>query len=155
MRELIRRLHYLLTQRRRDAELAEEMAFHAERSGRRAFGNTTLAREDARAVWIAPWLESIWQDAAYAIRNARRQPAFSLAVVATMALGIGANSAIFSIANAVLLRPLHTTNADRIVRLTETYKGTPSSIVRLRTFNVSQQAGGFDDVSAHSLGLPN
>ncbi len=155
MRELIRRLHYLLTQRRRDAELAEEMAFHAERSGRRAFGNTTLAREDARAVWIAPWLESIWQDAAYAIRNARRQPAFSLAVVATIALGIGANSAIFSIANAVLLRPLHTTNADRIVRLTETYKGAPSWIVGLRTFNVWQQAGGFDDVSAHWLELAN
>ena len=54
MRELLRRLHYVLTQRRRDTELIEEMAFHAEMSGRRAFGNITLAREEHTIVSPVP-----------------------------------------------------------------------------------------------------
>src|SRR5260221_410037 len=105
MRELIRRLHYFLTQRRRDAELAEEMAFHAERSGRRAFGNTTLAREDARAVWIAPWLESVWQDIAYAIRNLRRNPGFGAVVNGVLGAIIGVHATLATVIAGVMLRP--------------------------------------------------
>ena len=155
MRHLLRRLRYLLNHRRRDAELAEEMAFHASMSGQRAFGNTAIAGEAARAVWIWPWLESVWQDAAYALRNARRQPSFTLAVVATMTLGIGANTAIFSVVNAVLLRPLHVPDADRLMRLTETYKNGPTGLVGLRTFNIFRQVEGYEDVSAHWLEFAN
>ena len=63
------------------------------RDGRRApagalMGNVTLAREDARAVWIAPWIDSAWQDVAYALRMFRRAPAFTGAMVLVMALGV-------------------------------------------------------------------
>lgn len=81
MGKLLRRAAYLLRHRQAEAELAEEIEFHEamirremERDGfassaagtdwRRAMGNRTLSREDARAVWIWPWLESIWQDLA-------------------------------------------------------------------------------------------
>jgi hypothetical protein len=80
MRELVRRIWYLIRQRRLDAELAEEMEFHRAMSGGRDFGNATLAREDSRAVWIWPWLESVWQDGAYALRNLRREPGFAAVV---------------------------------------------------------------------------
>ena len=73
---------YWLHRGRMDAELAEEMEFHramlaAERSPHAAMGNTTLAREDARAVWIWPWLESLWQDACLRFAAMRREPAFT------------------------------------------------------------------------------
>ena len=94
MRDLLRRVWYVIRQRQFERDLAEEIEFHramaqrdleqrglgaatADRAARRLLGNTTLAREDSRGVWIWPWLESIWQDAAYAMRNLRRQPGFT------------------------------------------------------------------------------
>src|SRR5271165_3493723 len=60
---IIRRLQYLLHSRRMERELAEEMEFHQAMVGRRAMGASTQMREEARAVWVWPWLESIGQDA--------------------------------------------------------------------------------------------
>ena len=83
----LRRLLYLLRNRRMEAEFAEELETHrllaqqrelqagaadAAAASRRAMGNVTLAREDARAQWIAPWLDSVWQDGTYALRGFRR-----------------------------------------------------------------------------------
>ena len=80
----LRRLLYLLRNRRMEAEFAEELETHrllaqqrelqagaadAAAASRRVMGNVTLAREDARAQWIAPWLDSVWQDAMYALRS--------------------------------------------------------------------------------------
>jgi hypothetical protein len=60
--------------RQRDLEARGVAPGDAADASRRALGNVTLAREDARAVWIAPWLESVYQDIRYAVRSLRRQP---------------------------------------------------------------------------------
>jgi hypothetical protein len=77
--------------------------------------NTTLAREDARAVWIWPWLESVTQDARYAVRNLRAQPGFAAIAILTLGCAIGLNTRLFTVFNAIGLRPwpVHPTAALR------------------------------------------
>ena len=110
MRKLSRRLKYWAGSRRRAAELAEEMEFHRAMSeepggaGRRSMGNLTLASEDARGVWIWPWIESFWQDLAYAIRGMRRQPGFTLVALLTLGSTIGINTSLFTAFNAIAMR---------------------------------------------------
>jgi macrolide transport system ATP-binding/permease protein len=131
---LLRRLRARLRYRRFDDDLSEEMAFHqamkqqeleqnglstadARGAARREMGNITRAREDSRGVWIASWLESIWQDIVYAVRNLRRQPAFTLAAFAALLLGIGLNTSAFTLFNAVALRPWPVEDPGRVVRI--------------------------------------
>ena len=99
----LRRLDYWLHRKQRDAELAEELEFHRSMA-EQPIGNTTLAREDARAVWIWPWLESVGQDLRYALRNLRRQPGFTLVALATLGAAIGLNTSFFSVFDAMVLR---------------------------------------------------
>jgi putative ABC transport system permease protein len=84
-------------------------------AARRAFGNVALTREAVRAVWIPLWWDQCVQDVRYAARLWRRAPAFSLVVALTLALGIGMNTAVFSVVNAVLMRPLAYPHAERLV----------------------------------------
>src|SRR6266542_1854146 len=79
----------------------------------------TRVNEDVRGIRGWTWLETVWTDLRYATRMLRNNPAFTVAVVLTLALGIGANTAIFSVCDAVLLKPLPYSDPDRIVMLWE------------------------------------
>src|SRR6266540_273690 len=101
----VRRLYTLIRLRKLEAELAEEIAFHRAMKGSaaREMGNITLAREEARAVWLPPRLESVWQDLAYALRALRRQPGFALVAVGTLAIAIGLDTSVFTVFCATAL----------------------------------------------------
>ncbi len=103
-----------------DENIARGMApDEARAAARRDFGNATGTRERAREAWQFPHVESILQDLRYGLRAIRNAPAFSLVVVLTLALGIGANTAIFSVVYSVLLRPLPYPHGERLVVLNE------------------------------------
>jgi len=115
-------------------ELAEEMREHleerteqfmregmnrrqAEQAARRAFGNSTLLQEHSREVWQWPTLESIWADVKYAARQLRKSPAFTITVVLSLVLGLGANTTIFTFMNAMLFLPPSVADASRVVEV--------------------------------------
>ena len=90
-------------------------------------GNLSLAAEDARAVWGWAWLDSLIADIRYGFRTLRRQPGFLFAAVLTLALGVGANTTIFSVMNATILKPLPFPNAERLVLVWKTYGPGPNN----------------------------
>ncbi len=104
----------LEAEEQRAAGVAEDRARHA---ARRAFGNAALIREDVRAVWTWTWLERLRQDVRYGLRALRNRPAFSAAAILSLALGIGANTAIFSLIDALLLRSLPVRNPAELVQV--------------------------------------
>ena len=134
-------------------ELRDEMRFHHEmlveqyvRDGmsaadaadaaKRRIGNTTYVAEESRMVWGIPALDSVTQDVRYAFRSLRASPAFTLAAAFTLALGIGATTAIFSVVDGVLLRPLPYAGSDRLITLHTSPPGqrnqTPPSLPDFR-----------------------
>jgi predicted permease len=88
----------------------------------RAFGNPTLIREQTRAVWSWNWLESFVRDLRYGLRTLRRAPGFTAMAVVVMALGIGANIALFTVVRGVLLKPLPFADPGRLVSLYQSQK---------------------------------
>jgi predicted permease len=97
----------------------------ARKAARLKFGNVTLVKEDARAVTIPVWLDQLWQDVRYALRMLRRSPGFSTVVIVTLALGIGANTAIFSLVDTLMQRSLPVRQPDQLVELLFKYPRDP------------------------------
>jgi predicted permease len=93
-------------------------------AAQRAFGNTTLVREDLHAIWHTLWLERLASHIKYAARSLLKNPGFTAIAVLTLALGIGANTAIFSAIDALMLRPLPFSSPDQLVRIYSTKNGT-------------------------------
>src|SRR5215813_1240341 len=127
-----RRLRYWLDHSERQRLLWEEMQFHIESmaedfaaqgmseiearaAARRKFGNMTQKSEESRGVWLVRWWSDLAQDLRYAFRGMRRDAAFTAFVVLIAGLGIGASSTVFSVVNALLLRPLPFGDPGRLV----------------------------------------
>src|SRR5262245_19811300 len=92
----------------------------AELAARRAFGNVVKLQETARDVWrFASFIERLGNDVRYALRGLVQKPGFAIAVILTLALGIGANAVVFALLNAVVLRPLPYPDANRIVSISQ------------------------------------
>ncbi len=135
MNTLFRRLLHVLRWSRHDADLREEIEAHRalrqaalERDGlgpddaahasHRAMGNVTLAVEDARDVWAMRVIDSLQQDVRAAVRGLRKSAGFSAVVIGTLALGIGANTSLFSIFNSLIMRPLPVRDPGSLALLT-------------------------------------
>jgi predicted permease len=134
----------LMKRKRLERDLEEELQFHLAKSAeknralgiaandaraaaRRRFGNVTLAKEDCREMWTFTWLETLWQDVRYAARILAKSPGFAAVVIFSLALGIGANTAVFSAMNTVLLRALPYEHPDTLATIWTTQKTDPGS----------------------------
>ncbi len=113
------RMRALWKRRELDRDLADELEFHlsmkqASDNRDRPFGNRTLVRENMREIWTFHALETWWQDIRFAARLLRHSPVFSWTAVLSLAIGIGANTAIFSVADALMLKKLPVRNPEQL-----------------------------------------
>jgi predicted permease len=139
-RAILERLKVLFHGDKFRAELEEEMRLHHDLkmrelrtagvadaelnyATRRAFGNATVFSEQSREHWGWNWFGDLARDCRFAVRGLRSNPGFTLVAVLTLVLGIGASTAIFSVVNTVLLRPLNFENPATLVRLEEKHEG--------------------------------
>ncbi len=144
-RELDAELRFDLD-RRVQANLAAGMTREeAVMAAKREFGSVDLAKEECRDERGTRWLEDLWQDMRFGLRMLRKNPGFSAVAVLTLALGIGANTAVFSVVEAILLRPLPYTDPSRLVEVFNSYNS--SSVANFPKVGLSP--GDFADWRGH------
>ncbi|MGH9764625.1 MAG: permease prefix domain 1-containing protein [Blastocatellia bacterium] len=171
--EVCRRVFYYLRRDRFDRELREEMDFHlymtmkenpgntkgckaaeARYAAERRFGNRTLLREVSREMWGVISMETLLQDIRYACRLLLKKPGFAVAAIATLATGIGLNSAIFSVVNSYILRPMPYKDGGRLVQLWENVRPTSNDQLVVSPANFAdwrKQASSFESISLQYL----
>jgi putative ABC transport system permease protein len=140
----VRRLWNTFRPRGMERDIERELSFHlaeradqlraeglgedeARREARMKFGSVIVQAERTRDMNVSLFIDAFLRDVRYALRSLLRTPGFTVTVVLTLALGIGANTAVFSAVDAVLLKPLHFPEADRLVRLRQLREGTAES----------------------------
>jgi predicted permease len=155
-----RRFRYWLARGERQRLLWEEMEFHVESiaqdlmaqgspepearaMARRKFGNMAQNSEEARSLWIARWMNDLAQDLRHAIRGMRRDAGFTMFVILIAGLGIGASSTVFSVMEALLLRPLPFRDAGRLVWIANQEWGIQVS----NFLDLQQQNKSFSDIA--------
>jgi predicted permease len=164
-------LRQLFSRRRRYDELSETIREHldekiadlmdrgmtreqAEHAARREFGNVARIEERSREVWQWPPLESIWADSRFAFRQLWKSPGFTATAVLTLALGIGASTAIFSVVDTVLLRPLPFPAYQRIVRIWEQAQdGHAMNLAHMNFEDFQSQSHTFSSMAEYAFGL--
>jgi putative ABC transport system permease protein len=127
-------------------------------NARRDFGDTTTVREVTSDMWSGEWIHQLAQDVRYAVRGLARAPGFAVIAVLTLALGIGANTAIFSVVNGVLLRPLSFPKPEQLVLVSsqfakqrlDQFAVDGSEFIELRA-----RSRAFQDVGAYTTGAVN
>ena len=163
----------MLAHRRQfDADLEEEMRLHLEMrqqehlerglqehdaraAARRRFGNVTVLREISHMEWGWEWFEHLVQDVRYSLRILRKSPGFTAVAMLTLALGIGANTAIFSLVNGVLLRPLPYRNPDRLTMVWEKSRdGSPENVGYATYLDWKAQNKSFEQLAIYSSWQP-
>ena len=166
----VSRLRGLCARRRLAREAEQEIEMHldlltaqyaragnppaeARRLARAKFGGVSQLQESLRDQAGFPMLESIVRDARYALRGLLRNPSFSLIVVLTLGVGIGANAAVFSFVNAVLLRPLPYAEADRLVAVQESSPPTPFFVTPGDYVDWKERSEVFETLSGYVYGL--
>lgn len=159
MREIWARIRYLFRRTSDAWELDEELETHVEmeieshiergmspeearRLAYREFGNTRRVRESAQDAWLFHWLESILQDIRYGLRQFRRGPGVFLAVVVSLAIGLGSSTAIFSLIEAAVLRPLPVADPDQLVHLHWRNDQQPVGVFRVQRRLPGTGSGG-------------
>ncbi|HEU0139796.1 MAG TPA: ABC transporter permease [Bryobacteraceae bacterium] len=137
------RLKALMYRRRLDRDLEEELRLHtvmraqkftaegmppkaAQAAAERQFGNRTRVRETCRELWTFSTIEALWQDVRYGLRTLAKAPVFSAVAIISLALGIGANTALFSLMDVMLMRELPVKNPQQLV---EFIRASPSAMM--------------------------
>ncbi len=167
------KLRYLIGGRRIDRELEQELDFHRdmltadqERLGyshetallnaRRRMGNTALMAEYSRDAWIVTWIDTLHRDIRYALRSFARSPGFTVVALLTLALGIGANTAIFRFVDAIMLRSLPVQRPEELLAIRGSFWYWRFEQIRDRNEVFSGVVGlrAFDDVTVTSRDQP-